>query len=66
MTFGFVRGKRNGQRTLNRIHRLLGVYGISRVWPERLGSLHVSLLISSTSQYLATKGATHAEEVLAT
>jgi hypothetical protein len=66
MTFEFGRGKRNGQRRLNRIHRLLGVCGISRVWPGQLGNLHVSLLISSISPCLAKKGETHVEEVLAT
>jgi hypothetical protein len=65
MIFEFERGRRNGPRRLNRIHRLLGVCGISRVWPEQLGSLHVSLLISSISPCLAKKGETHAEEVLA-
>jgi hypothetical protein len=65
-TFGSGRGKRNEQRRLNRIHHLLGVYGISRVWPAQLGSLHVSHLISSTSQSLAKKEETHVGEVLAT
>jgi hypothetical protein len=66
MIFGFGRGKRNGLKRLSRIHHLLGVCGISRVWPERLGSLLVNFPISSTSPCLAKKGETHAEEVLAT
>jgi hypothetical protein len=66
MTFEFGKGMRNGPRRLNRIHRLLGVYGISRVSPAQLGSLLVSLLISSTTPCLAKTGETHVGEVLAT